>query len=66
MLISRFFFYDDFLGPNPVVWDWKTKNLAREVLQKATFTDIGFLMAPGSVFHDFGWLFMISAALVLV
>ena len=35
-------------------WDWKTKNLATEVLQKSTFAEVGFLMMPGSVFHDFG------------
>ena len=38
------------------VWDWKTKHLAREVLQKSTFTQIEFLMIPGSIFHDF-WIF---------
>jgi hypothetical protein len=37
------------------VWDWKTKHLAREVLQKSTFAQIGFLMIPGSIFHDFWW-----------
>ena len=37
------------------VWDWKNKNLAREVLQKSTFAEIGFLMIPGPIFHDFGW-----------
>ena len=37
------------------VWDCKNKHLAREVLQKSTFAEIGFLMIPGSIFHDFGW-----------
>ena len=30
-------------------------DLAWEVLQKSTFVEIGFLMIPGSIFHDFGW-----------
>ena len=25
-----------------------------KVLQKSTFAEIGFLMIPGSIFHDFG------------
>ena len=45
----------DFWGLNLGVWDWKIKHLAREVLQKSTFVEIGFLMIPGSIFHDFGW-----------
>ena len=44
-----------FLDLNQGVWDWKTKHLAREVLQRSTFAEIGFLMIPGSVFHGFGW-----------
>ena len=42
------------MGLNLGVWDWETKHLAREVLQKSTFAEIGFLMIPGSIFHDFG------------
>ena len=34
----------------------KTKHLAREVLQKPAFAEIGFLMIPGSIFCDFGWV----------
>ena len=40
------------LDPNLDVWDWKTKHLARKVLQKSAFAEIGFLMIPGSIFHD--------------
>ena len=47
-------FSDDFLGVNLDVWDWKTKHLALEVLRKATFAEIGFLMIPGPIFHDVG------------
>ena len=36
------------------VWNWKTKHFARDVLQKSTFAEIGFLMILGSNFHDFG------------
>ena len=43
------------MGLNLVVWDCKNKHLAREVLQKSTFAEIGFGMIPGSNFHDFGW-----------
>ena len=24
-------------------------------IAKSTFAEIGFLMIPGSIFHDFGW-----------
>ena len=53
--ISRLLFLMVFgpLGLNLGVWDWKTKHLAREVLQKSTFAEIGFLVIPGSIFHDF-------------
>ena len=44
-----------FVGLNLGVWDCKNKHLARDVLQKSTFAEIGFLMIPGSIFHDFGW-----------
>ena len=50
---SHFFWW--FLGLNLGVWDCKNKDLAREVLQKSTFAEIGFLIIPGSIFHDFGW-----------
>ena len=33
----------------------KNKHLAWNVLQKSTFAEIGFLVIPGSIFHDFGW-----------
>ena len=42
------------MGLNLGVWDWKIKHLAREVLQKSTFVEIGFLVIPGSMFYDFG------------
>ena len=42
------------LGSASGVWDRKIKHLARKVLQKSTFAEIGFLMFPGSTFHDFG------------
>ena len=32
----------------------KNMHLALEVLQKSTSVKIGFLMIPGSIFHDFG------------
>ena len=48
-------FFCWFLGLNLGVWDWKNKNLAWKVLQKSTFAEIGFLVIPGSFFHDFGW-----------
>ena len=48
-------FFCWFLVLNFGVWDWKIKHLGREVLQKSTFVEIGFLMIPGSIFHDFGW-----------
>jgi hypothetical protein len=37
------------------VWDRKIKHLARKVLQKSILVEIGFLMFPGTIFHDFGW-----------
>ena len=43
-----------FLGLNSGVWDWKSMHLAWKVLQKSTFAEIGFLVIPGSIFHDFG------------
>ena len=30
-------------------------HLAKEVSQKSTSVETGFLMIPGSIFHDFGW-----------
>ena len=47
-------FFCWFLDLNLGVEDWKNKHLARKVLQKSTFVEIGFLMIPGSIFHDFG------------
>ena len=46
------------------VWDCKNKHLATEVLQKSTFAEIGFLMIPGSIFHDFDWSWDISMTFV--
>ena len=43
------------LSLNLGVWDWKNKHLAWKVLQKSTFAEIGFLVIPGSFFHDFRW-----------
>ena len=48
------YFFWWFWGLNLGVWDRKTKHFARKVLQKSTFAEIGFLMFPGSIFHDFG------------
>ena len=48
-------FFCWFLGLNLGVWDWKNKHLAWKVLQKSTFAEIGFLVIPGSIFHDFRW-----------
>ena len=47
-------FFCWFFGLNFGVWDWKNMHLAWKVLQKSTFAEIGFLMIPGSIFHDFG------------
>ena len=47
-------FFCWFLGLNLGVWDWKNKHLAWKVLQKSIFAEIGFLVIPGSIFHDFG------------
>ena len=47
-------FFCWFLDLNLGVWDWKNSYLAWKVLQKSTFVEIGFLMIPGSIFHDFG------------
>ena len=49
-------FFCWFLGLNFGVWDWKNMHLAWEVLQKSTLAEIGFIMIPGPIFHDFGWL----------
>ena len=31
----------------------KTKHFAKDVLQKLIFAEVGILMIPGSIFHDF-------------
>ena len=31
------------------------KHFAKDVLHKSTFAEVGILMSPGSIFHDFGW-----------
>ena len=49
-------FFCWFLGLNFGVWDWENMHLAWKVLQKSTFAEIGFLMIPGPIFHDFWWL----------
>ena len=54
MLASRSLFLM-ILGLDLDVWDWKTKHLARDVLQKSTSAEVGFLMIPGSIFHDVEW-----------
>ena len=41
------------MGLNLGVRDCKNKHLAREVLQKSTFAEIGFLVIPVSIFHVF-------------
>ena len=51
--ISRLLFLM-ILGLNSGVQDWKNKHLAWKLLQKSTFAEIGFLMIPGSIFHDSG------------
>ena len=43
------------LSLNLGVWDCKNKDLAWKVLQKSIFAEIGFLVIPGSIFHDFRW-----------
>ena len=43
------------LGLNLAFQDWKTKHFASDVLQKSTLAEIGILMIPRSIFHDFGW-----------
>ena len=48
-------FFCWFLGLNLGVRVCKNKHLAWKVLQKSTFAEIGFLVIPGSFFHDFGW-----------
>ena len=53
-LFSGCFFWW-FLGLNLGVRDCKNKHLAWKVLQKSTFAEIGFLVIPGTFFHDFGW-----------
>ena len=44
------------LNLNLDVWDWRTKNLAPEVLQKSIFAGIGFLVIPGMIFAGIGFL----------
>ena len=34
------------------VWVWKTKRLARVVLQKSIFAEVVFLIIPESIFHN--------------
>ena len=53
MLASSFI---RFLSLNLDVWDWKTEHLAREVLQKSSFAEIGFLMILGAFFMILGGL----------
>ena len=48
-------FFCWFLGLNLGVRACKNKHLAWKVLQKSTFAEIGFLVIPGSFFHDFRW-----------
>ena len=52
MLVSRLLFLM-VLGLNLDVQDWKTKHFAMELLQKSTFAEVGILMIPGSILHDF-------------
>ena len=47
-------FFCWFLGLNLGVRACKNKHLAWKVLQKSTFAEIGFLVIPGSIFHNFG------------
>ena len=54
--IKNKIFFWWFLGLNLGVWDWKNMHLAWKVLQKITFTEIGFLVIPGLIFYDFWWL----------
>ena len=54
MLVSRLLFLMIFKSGSDV-WDWKAKRLALDVLQKATFVEIGILIIPGPIFYDFGW-----------
>ena len=51
--ISRLFFLLVF-GSKFRCLGLKNMHLAWEVLQKSTSVKIGFLMIPGSIFHDFG------------
>ena len=55
------------MGLNLDVQDWKTKDFAREVLQKSALAEVGIRMLPGSIFHDFsvavGLIFMTSVVL---
>ena len=56
MIFSYLFpgcFFCWYLGLNFGVWDWKNMHLVWKVLQKSTFAEIGFLMVPGPIFHDF-------------
>ena len=52
MLVCRLLF-TTVLGLNVDVQDWRTKHFAREVLQKSIFAEVGILMIPGFIFHDF-------------
>ena len=43
------------MGLNLDVQDWKAKHFASEVLHKSAFAEVGILMIPECIFHDFGW-----------
>ena len=66
MLVSSFFFLMVF-GSESGCLGLENKHLAWDFLQQSTFAEIGFLMLPGSSFHDFGWpsgpIFMTFVAL---
>ena len=66
MLVSRFLFLL-ISGTESGCLGLENKHLAREVLRKSTFAAMGFLMIPGSIFHDFwvalGPIFMTFVAL---
>ena len=47
MLVSRLLFL--------MVFDWKTKHCASDVLQKSTSPEVSIFMIPESTSHDFGW-----------
>ena len=42
------------LGLNPDVWDWKTRHLAKEVLQKIVSAEFGSVKIPRSPCYDSG------------